>query len=1324
VNAPAHEPDSAAEEDRPRGRRWWLWVAAGFVALLVLIAGGVGWVLNTESGTRWAVNRAVEFMAGKLAIAQVEGTIAGPLTVGGIRFADPELGVDVRVARMSADVALRELIAPRVHVQTLDVNGVDVRLSEPTKEEEEPKPFSLEPPIDLLLDRFTLKDARVSRDGKELFVARAAEAAGRWTSAGIAIQKFVVDSPDGNVRLTAEARGADGSSSTADIPAINGRVTGNFRWRVADAQYAGELSATSEKKKLNAQIRLSSPFVAQVNASVGETKELPWQLALEVPSFDPRKELLPDSSIESLAASLTGHGDLTFAEVRGDVALNGKSLRIDPVRVRYSEELLTLEALTLLDPTRRGSLSATGTIKFGETVPAARGPETAANAEVRSPAARAAQTDAPSSTGPQPGAASLHANLAVTWKDVELPKEWVGQPLATHGELKVVGSAATFDAGGQMAIGPPGKLSNIALSVAGTPEQVQVKRFEIVQKNGSLNAQGTVLLKPRIGWQLTANAKAFDPGAIVAGWPGKLGFALDSKGELQEQGPNASLNLKNLNGTLRNRPIAGHAALTVNPKKVVAGNLQLSSGRSSVALVGRAGSSLNLDATLNVASLEDWAPNTTGSITGKFHIAGAWPKLAVDGDAQARDIAFREYSVKSVNVTADVKNPQSPSGSAKIDATTIIAAGFEFSSVSFDASGDEKAHTAHLKATGQPLSTELRIQGARDGADGWAGTVRQLDLTVVGIAPVSLREPANVKFNPRAFSVSQSCLAGEQISACVTAAQDEAGELNAKFTLEHLPLGLIAAIAAPDLPVRIEAVIEGNGDIRRTKDGALFGEAHVSSASGRVSEATSAPREDAADALLTYENLQLDAKLAGENANGTLGVSLGGGGKVSGEVMLANLSSAAPSIDGSAQLTVPDLSPVELFVPQVSNVKGAAEASVKVTGTLAEPQITGTAQMRQLAAEVPQVGIKLHDGEIQAALSPGNAVKVTGKLSSGDGQIALDGNTSAAGVLQVKVQGKDFQAANIPGANVIIAPDLTFARSPDRMQLWGTVTIPSAQIDVSKLPKQEGGTQASEDVVVVDDETPVERSKRVPLEVNVGVIIPKNEKVLSGSGKNEVTLRGYGLDARVDGWLDVHERPGEPTTGVGEIHLTGIYKAYGQDLTIEQGRLLFAGQAITEPQVNLVATRTIDAVKAKLSVSGNAKKPILEVSADPTMSQTQALAYLVTGKPMEEVGSGEGDLVQSAARTLGGAAGNLLAKNLGKRLGIDEVGVQDNEEIGGSAFTVGQYLSPRLYLSYGVGLFEPGQVVTLRYRISDKVSLEASQGTLSQKAGINYRIEK
>jgi translocation and assembly module TamB len=1293
VSASPENTEGAAEGRRLRPLAW---VGIVFAALLILIAAAVAWVLNTESGARWAANRAVGALGGKLEIREVRGTIAGPLMVGGVRFYDAETGLDVNVERVALDVALSELFAWRVHVQTLDVSGVDVRLAERKKKDQEPSRFSLKAPIDVLLDRFTLKGARVSRGGKELVVARTAEAVGSWTGKGVAVQKLVVDSPDGNVHLAGDV---DERGSYV------GRATGGFRWRFGEYEYAGELIATSEKEQLNVLLRMSAPLVARLDATLGETKALPWKFTLSVPKFDPREKLLPDSSLESLAATLRGEGDLTVAEVRGEVAMNGQRLRIEPLRVRLDDRVLKIENLTLIDPGGRGALTAAGDVRFG-----AAAADAARSAAINRPNA-ASSASGRAGPGEVEASPPFFANLLVQWQGVELPKEWVGQPLSTHGGLKVVGTPATFTADGQLSLGPPGHLADIALAITGTPEQIEVKRFSIIQQKGNLTATGTVGLKPRIDWQLAARATRFDPGAFFAGWPGKLGFALDTKGELTEKGPNASLDLKNLTGTLRGRSIAGNAALTLSPDKVIAGTLHVRSGKSAVSLTGRHGKAMDVDTEFDIASLDDWLPHAAGRLNGKFHVTGTWPRLAIEGGAQGRGLALGEYSVRAIDVAVDVKNPQSPSGSLKVTATEIIASGFTFSIAKLDASGDEKDHTVKLTATGQPLTTQLRIHGARED-DGWSGSVDQLTLAAVGIEPLSLREPARITWSPRGFSISQSCLAGDHISACVAASQDAAGELNAKYTLEHLPLGLIAALAVPNLPLRIEAVIEGDGTIRRTPQGALFGQARVTSSSGRISDAAATAREDAADALLTYENLKVEAKLAGDTAQGSIAASLSGDGRLEGHIALANLSGSSPSLEGSAKLTIADLSPAGLFVPQLADVHGRGEANVDIAGTLAEPQITGSAQLQGLAAEVPQVGIKLHDGELQASMATGNDITLTGQVSSGDGKVTLNGSTSTQGVLKVKVQGKDFVAANIPGAKVTIEPDLDFARTSEKMTLGGTVTVPRAEIDLTKLPKLGNVQHASPDVVVIDDEA-VEESKSVPLEAHITVLLGK-----------DVSLIGYGLNAKLAGQLLVHELPNQPTTGNGEIRVSGKYKAYGQDLTIQQGRLLFAGQAINDPQVNLIATRTVDTVTAKLIVSGSAQKPLLEVTSDPPLPQTQALAYLVAGKPLNEVGSGEGDMVQSAARSLGGAAGNLIAKGLGKRLGISEIGIEDRAEIGGSAFTVGQYLSPRLYLSYGVGLFEPGQVVTLRYRISDRVSLEAVQGTLSQKAGISYRIEK
>src|SRR5262249_13366571 len=157
----------------------------------------------------------------------------------------------------------------------------------------------------------------------------------------------------------------------------------------------------------------------------------------------------------------------------------------------------------------------------------------------------------------------------------------------------------------------PDKLADIALAIAGTPQQIEVKQLSIVQKTGDLTVTGRVGLQPRIDWRLTARAKTFDPGAFVAGWPGRLGFALDTNGELTEQGPSASLDLKDLAGNLRGRQLAGQAALTLSPQKVVAGNLNLSSGKSTVHLSGRGGETLDLDTELAIASLEDWVPKSS-----------------------------------------------------------------------------------------------------------------------------------------------------------------------------------------------------------------------------------------------------------------------------------------------------------------------------------------------------------------------------------------------------------------------------------------------------------------------------------------------------------------------------------------------------------------------------------------------------------------------------------------------------------------------------------------------------------------------------------------
>src|SRR5690606_27143459 len=124
----------------------------------------------------------------------------------------------------------------------------------------------------------------------------------------------------------------------------------------------------------------------------------------------------------------------------------------------------------------------------------------------------------------------------------------------------------------------------------------------------------------------------------------------------------------------------------------------------------------------------------------------------------------------------------------------------------------------------------------------------------------------------------------------------------------------------------------------------------------------------------------------------------------------------------------------------------------------------------------------------------------------------------------------------------------------------GEVLVPQARI----MPEEiEGGAVAvSPDVRVVDPDAQAELAdaEASALPVNATVTVRLGDRV---------NIEGYGLKGRLSGQLEVRERPARATSGRGEIVVTGTYQAYGQDLDIERGRLLFTGTPLDNPMLDI-----------------------------------------------------------------------------------------------------------------------------------------------------------
>ncbi|MEI7036596.1 translocation/assembly module TamB domain-containing protein [Fulvimonas yonginensis] len=1246
---------------------WLKRLGIALLVLLLLLALGLWWLLGTGAGLRFALARANGFTGGALSVRQAQGSLSGPLHLQGLRYADGK-GLDVRVNDTRLDLHLWPLLAKRLHADYLDVRGVSVALPPPSTQPTASGPISLQPPLAIQLDRARVADLSIHQAGQPLFAADSIALAGRWDDQGLVLRALQLRSPDGHADL-------HGSLALADH--WRGDAQGSFAWTIGGDTYAGRLDARSDGTRARLELALGRPMAARLQVALQQGGAWPWTASLVAPRFDPTP-LLGEGGLHSLALDLRGSGSREGGTVTGAVDLNDWRLQLAPLRARLSSDrsLLTLDTLTLTSPQLKGRLDAHGQIRLDARPPG--------------------------------------GSLQLAWQEVELPPELAGQPLASHGHLTLEGSSAAFHAEGDLAIGPPGKLARLAVNLEGTPQQLALHTLDLRQPQGQLHAQGTLVLQPALGWELQAEATDFDPGQLFAGWSGALDAQLSTRGTLPSGHPDATLELARLDGRLRGRPVRGHGRLHLAPNQVVDGTLTLASGQSTATVTGTPGARNDVEVRLTVATLADWLPDAGGRLQAHARVTGQPPALGVDLQAHGGALAYGTQRVGSLGLEAHLPDLSHPGGRLALDAREAWLGGLAFDTLALRGDGTEAAHRLTLDARGRQLTAAVALTGGLKQGH-WRGTLGTLDLAPQGLPRWRLQAPATLDVDHGRLALSELCLTAGDPLLCVQGRQDAAGNLQAAYRLRALPLALLLDAAGyADLPVRADGELQGDGSVRRDARGALEGQATLASAQGSVTYADHAERP-----LLAWRDLALDARLAPRHQQVQAHAALDRNGRLDGTLTIDGPEQA---LGGQLDLRLESLAAIELLTSELANVQGRLAGHFGFAGTLAQPAITGQAVVGGFGAEVPVAGLKLADGQLTLRAPDARQVQLDGHVRSGKGVLQLAGSYGLVpqASTALAVTGRHVTVADIPAAQVVLTPDLRVQRDAQGVHVTGAVALDSADVNLDRLPGA-GAAKASPDVVVVDERQQEQAAAQLPISAQVKVDLgPRTH------------LKGKGLDGRLTGTLTVIEQPGRTTRGQGQIGVSGTYSAYGQDLHIEQGKLLFAGTPIDNPGLDLRAVRklnpnaTIDeGQEVGLLVSGTAQRPVLTVFSNPPMEQSDALSYLITGKPLSQVNGGEGNMVGAAAQALGSAAGDLLAKRIGARLGIDEIGVSSNEALGGeSAFTVGKYLSPRLYLSYGVGLFEPGQVITLRYRLSQRWNLEVQNATDFNRASLNYRLER
>jgi translocation and assembly module TamB len=531
--------------------------------------------------------------------------------------------------------------------------------------------------------------------------------------------------------------------------------------------------------------------------------------------------------------------------------------------------------------------------------------------------------------------------------------------------------------------------------------------------------------------------------------------------------------------------------------------------------------------------------------------------------------------------------------------------------------------------------------------------------------------------------------------------------------------------------LQLDGELSGQGEFLQQTDGALQADATLETGAGRIAIASERADGDGEtpQTLLDLQPSHLSLILDNNAADASAKINFGQGHI---DLRAALAASAAPlaqrKLDGRLVMDVPDIAFVAPFVPDIEGLQGGVNGELGFQGTPERPRLSGRVALSNGALESPTAGISLSDLMVALEGRGDSGIGLDASVRSGGGSLELSGELGlgkSPATTTIDVTGEDFQLLGNDEASIFASPDIEVEAGADEVRVTGVVRIPRADITPQRLP--ESAVTPSEDVVVMtagpdDDTESLEDPAGRPVFAEVQIVLG-----------DQVRLDGFGLKARFEGDTTVTQEPGQPTSATGEITIAeGEYRAYGQGLVIEDGKILFAGGPVTEPALDIRAVRRPqEGILVGSRVRGTLEEPDFSLFSEPPMSQQEQLSYLVLGRSPDQAPEGESSALAQASLALGVKGGNFLAENIGDNLGVDELTIKSGSGEAGAAsdpvdaaLVIGKYLSPKLYLSYGIGLFNPVSVLTMQYEINRRLKFMTESSSESTGADLVYSFER
>ncbi|MDO4895342.1 translocation/assembly module TamB domain-containing protein [Moraxella sp.] len=904
---------------------------------------------------------------------------------------------------------------------------------------------------------------------------------------------------------------------------------------------------------------------------------------------------------------------------------------------------------------------------------------------------------------------------------------------------------------------PEGKLK---LTATGKNNHFVIDKIEHTGVAGDLQVSGWVDVSKGVAWDIQARLAGFNAGKFVKNLNSQLTGVLNSRGHWQEHNQKIIIDKMDIQGMLNGQPMSAKGSFIAElslPKDINAylDNLKKSATKANtrqgiLALRGQLdrnarqiqsiihtiradnlhiklgdnqlkmhGNDEQIITSINITDLGQIIDKTRGVIQGGLIIINdgqALPTLYVDMNlSQVRTPGLVVQEAQAIGKIVNLGNEVSQ---LLVQGSDIIVMGKVIKSARIDFAGTQDNHILTASTKNADIEAQTTIQGSfHQKTMRYSGVLRDSRVSSK-FGVLAQKQPTEFSYglNDNSVQLAAHCWqTGKNIydGQGVLCLQDtlvlSPNQGNVNLVVQNLDTQIFSAALPGD--IQWYSLLNGRAKVQWQQGKTPTVDAVLYSDDGRIGLS----QDDTGYVEMPYKQVSFFAKSVPTGLQIHTDVA-GVAGVGYADITLNPYQDSKP-ITGDLMLSQMNLAVLRPFFPSLQTLTGKIDVAGKLGGTLRQPLFHGQASLSDGALAIAGVPMALQN--IQAAAQiDGNHALLSGEFDAGQGQGVLTGELDWQKDIQAKmsITGQGLEVNKPPVVTAKINPDFEIIVRPMQkyVDIQGVVSIPQAILRPPETTAQIVGE--SEDVSVLD--------RRLGGNVDKILAVVEPWSINANIGVdlgNQVEFRGFGAKLPLAGALHLTQvgRGVMQARGVVQVSERTKIDGIGQNLELNYAQIRF-NRDLLNPQLSIEGEKQIEGQTIGVRIRGTASSPAITVFNDAGLTEQQAMNALVTGRlsqsadaQITEQGfrSQVTNQLAAAGLSFGLSGTRNLTNQIGQALGLQSLTLDASGSASDTNVNVTGYITPDLYIRYGIGVFNAESSLSMRYQLTRRVFIEATSAT-------------